>query len=282
MLPEEIFHENLSLIDRVVDRVCRRARIFDADAEDFTSLVKLRLIDNDYAVIRRWESRASLATFLAIVIQRLLIDEWRGRGRWYPSADARRLGAAGVALEALLLRDRRTLAEAVPAVMAIDRTMTAADVERLAASLPERTPRARTVPIDDDAAEVLVSPMNADDRALAADAERVSSQTGRVVRDAFAAMPLEDRMLIRFRFLKSMSIADIARIMDVPQRPLYRRLEALLAQLRALLAGAGLDGNALAGVIGGPVDAIDFGWKTADAPPSTLNEGNDPAGEHSP
>ena len=37
-------------------------------------------------------------------------------------------------------------------------------------------------------------------------------------------------MLIRFRFGSSMSIADISRILRLPQRPLYRRLEALLAR----------------------------------------------------
>jgi len=271
MHPAEIFGSNLALIDRVTERICRRARLHDADAEDFASQVKLRLMENDYAILEKWQERSSLGTFLSVVIQRLLIDEWRARGRWQPSAEARRLGRAATMLEMMLVRDRRSLAEATAAVLAIDNTLTAADVERLVAQLPDRMPPMRSVPMAANAEESLVATQSADEGARASDVTRIANRTSHVVKLAFDAMPLDDRLLLRFRFLKSMSIADIARVMNVPQRPLYRRLESLLSALRQQLADAGVDAAALADVIGAPADSIDFGWKTAAASPSTLD-----------
>jgi RNA polymerase sigma factor for flagellar operon FliA len=267
MHPREILEANLPLVDRVAGRVCARARIFGADAEDFASHVKLALIDDDYAILRKYEG-GSLATFLAVVIQRMLIDVWRARGRWKPSAEARRLGPAAEALETLLVRDGRSVAEAIPALQTIDASLTPAAVESLAARLPPRLPPPRSVAIADDAADFFAGPAASDERIRAADARRTSDHTTRIVRAALAGMPLEDRMLIRLRFLSSMTIADISRVMQMPQRPLYRRLEALIAGLRRELASAGIDAAALADVIGNPEEEIDFGWKTGHPVPS--------------
>lgn len=267
MDPRQLLDANLPLVDRVVDRVCRRARLHGADAEDFASHVKLALLENDGAILRKW-SGGSLAAFLAVVAQRLLIDLWRERGRWKPSAEAERLGPVAAMLETLLVRDGASIAESLPALLVLDPSLTIGDVERLAARLPHRTPPARTVPMAADAAQFLADARSADDRVRTAEIDVTSDRTGRIVRAALAALPLEDRTLVRLRFLSSMSIADIARVLHVEQRPLYRRLEALLAHLRGALAKEGIDGAALADVIANPETRIDFGWKTGEAVPS--------------
>lgn len=276
MHPREVLEANLSLVERVIGRVCARARMYGPDAEDFASHVKLALIDDDYAVLRKWEG-GSLATYLAVVIQRMLIDVWRARGRWQPSAEARRLGRAAVALETLIVRDGRSIGEAVPAVQGIDASLSVNAIEQLAARLPRRLPPPRSIPITDETFEELAGAGAADERVRAGDARRMSSGTNRVVREALGRMELEDRMLIRLRFLSSMTIADIARMMSIPQRPLYRRLEALLGTLRQQLAAAGIDGTQLADVIANPEEEIDFGWKTDDPPPSSSIGGGEEA-----
>jgi RNA polymerase sigma factor for flagellar operon FliA len=280
MHPREVLEANLSLVERVIGRVCARARMYGPDAEDFASHVKLALIDDDYAVLRKWEG-GSLATYLAVVIQRMLIDVWRARGRWQPSAEARRLGRAAVELETLLVRDGRSISDAVPAVQRIDASLSINAIEQLAARLPRRLPPPRSIPISDEATEELAGAGAADERVRAADVRRMSSGTNRVVREALARMALEDRMLIRLRFLSSMTIADIARMMSIPQRPLYRRLEALLGTLRQELAAAGIDGAQLADVIANPEEEIDFGWKTDDPLPSSPGSGGEAIEEDS-
>src|SRR5258708_1919550 len=117
MSPEELFQANLTLLERVIAGVCRRAGLRDADAEDFASTAKLALLENDYAILRGFEGRATLGTFLTVVVQRLLSREWiRLRGRWHPSAEAERSGAAAVLLEKLMERDGRSLDAAVSIV----------------------------------------------------------------------------------------------------------------------------------------------------------------------
>src|SRR5258708_23531834 len=98
MNPGDLFRANLSLIDRTIDRICRRSRLFGPDAEDFPSHVRLALIADDYAVLRKWEQRSSLATFLPVVVQRLLADHRvKPSGRGHPSPAAQRLGDAAAA-----------------------------------------------------------------------------------------------------------------------------------------------------------------------------------------
>ena len=66
----------------------------------------LKLIDDDYQILRGFRERSSLRTYLSTVVERLFLDyRIRQWGKWRPSAQARRAGALAVRLEALLHRD---------------------------------------------------------------------------------------------------------------------------------------------------------------------------------
>jgi len=54
------------------------------------------------------------------------------------------------------------------------------------------------------------------------------------------AMTAQDRLLLKFRFYDNLSVAEIARLIKIDQKALYRRLEALLRTLRAQFEAAGL------------------------------------------
>ena len=271
MHPEELFSTNLPLVERVIAGVCRRAGLRDADAEDFASSAKFALIENDYAILRGYEGRAPLGAFLSVVVQRLLAREWiRLRGRWHPSAEAERGGAPAVLLEKLMMRDGRSLDDAVDIVRSMHPSLDRVSVQQLAGRLPQRLPRPRLVPLSDDE-HPFVAPDTADARANTAEAQRVSRCAARVVRETLATMPLEDRMLIRFHFGGGMSIADVSRILGVPQRPLYRRIEALLRCLRQALEAEGVGSALVEDIISaGGSESFDFG----------LREGKNLSGRH--
>ena len=55
MTGAQVFASELALIERVVHWVCARRSLRGADAEDFASTVKLRLIENDYEILARFE-----------------------------------------------------------------------------------------------------------------------------------------------------------------------------------------------------------------------------------
>lgn len=253
----ELFESNLALIDRVIGIVCRRGRLFGADAEDFASSVRLKLMEDDYAILRKYGGRSSFATYLGVVVQNLLTNQrMHALGRWHPSREAERHGEAGVLLETLLHRDHRSLDEALPLVQRIDPTLTREGAAAMAARFRQRSGRPRAVALDEEVP--VVASESADDRVADAERCRLSAETSRVMREVFAALPLEDAMILRFRFGSSMSIADISRMLRLPQRPLYRRLESLIELLRGALEAAGLDSGDVVALIG-EAHEMDFG-----------------------
>ena len=119
---ERLLLKHLDEIDQLVRTWGRRRHLSPAEQEDFAGFVRLRLIEDDYAVLRKFQERSTLWTYLSSVIGRLSLDycaeQW---GRWRPSA-ADRLGPEAVALERLVTRDGHTLDEAIAIVRAGVRT----------------------------------------------------------------------------------------------------------------------------------------------------------------
>jgi RNA polymerase sigma factor (sigma-70 family) len=282
---QELLRSNLALVERLVRFVCQRARVVGADVDDFASTVKLALIDDDYSVLRAWEGRSSLATYLTVIIQRLLADErFRSLGRWRPSSEAKRMGDAGILLEMLIRRDERTLAEAVPMVRAVDDTLTAGDVEAMAARLPIRPSRMRLVEMNPVAVENVAGRDEADAAVAQREVQRLSERTSSVMSEAIVSLPIRDRMLLRLRFMSMMSIGDAARILQVPQRPLYRRLEQILGVLRRSLLAANVNAGSAEELIGSAFASLDFGLSDQEngaRAPVSREEGTGLRGAHS-
>jgi len=268
MDPQRLFTENLALIDRVVGGVCRGARLSREDAEDFASSARLALMEDDYAILSKYEGRASLSTFLTIVIQRLFANErTHALGRWRNSAEALRIGPAAALLETIVVRDGRTLDEALPMVRAAHPDVTRAAANEILGRLPERAARLRKV----DADLELVAPpaaTSADEDVLAAETRRLAEKTAGVIRTALASLSLEDRSIVRFRFAGAMTVSDISRMLRLPQRPLYRRLDAILSRLRRSLEDAGIDAASLEEVIGRAWLEMDFGLGAGKSGPT--------------
>lgn len=275
MKPRELFEANLAAIERAIARVCRDANVAGADAEDFASTVKLALLDDDCAILRRFEGRSSFATFITIVIRRLLVDQQRASGRWFASAEAQRRGDAAIALERLLRRDRRPLAEAIAIVRALHPSVRTEELEQIAAALPERTPRPRLVAIADEHEQRLAGSATAHERVDAIDRQRHAEAASRAVREAMQSMSAEDRVLLRLHFGRGATVADVARALGVAQRPLYRRLEALLGALRRALERAGVDRVSASRLIGADDELLHFDLdegKNATMHPSMTND----------
>lgn len=274
MDPKKVLEANLSLADKVIAGVCRRARLQGADADDFASAAKLALIENDYEILRKYEGRAALGTYLTIVIERLLADlRVHERGRWHPSAEATRLGAAAILLETLVHRDHRSLDEALPLVQSVDASLSRVDVEALLDRLPRRRVRQATVEAEPEALERVVARELTDAPLLAAEAREVSERAGRAIRDALQQFDAEERALFRLRFVSTLSIADIARMTRLPQRPLYRRFEELFARLRRALRQAGITNGHAGDVLEAAKNVdLDLGLEKDQNGPSKLDE----------
>jgi RNA polymerase sigma factor (sigma-70 family) len=259
-----LFEDNLEAIERAIARVCREARLERADAEDFASSARLALLADDCAILRKFEGRSSLPTYLTVVLRRLFVDERRASGRWYASAEAERRGPAAVRLEQLILRDRRAFAEAVQIVTREHPDVTARELEDIAAALPERAPRPVAVPVMEGDDERFAGSGTAADLVEALDVARRSERANHAVRMAMTTMTAEDRAILRLRYSGNASIANIARALGLEQRPLYRRIEALLGALRRALEGAGVDAASADELIGTADPRLDFDLERKD------------------
>jgi RNA polymerase sigma factor (sigma-70 family) len=239
----------LPVVDEVVRFVCRRARC-DADEQDeFAASVRLKLVEGDGEVLRRFEGRSELRTYLGVVVQRLFIDFRRQRwGMWRPSAEARRTGHAAIVLDQLLNRDGLGLDEALAAARMDARvTESAEELRGIAERLPRR-PRRRTVS-EEVLFEVPVAP-NAEVAILEEERGRRAVEVRHALEELVATLEPQDAAILRLRFEGGLTVARIAVLLGIEQKPLYRRIERLLGRLREALEDRGFAALEVSSLVG--------------------------------
>jgi RNA polymerase sigma factor (sigma-70 family) len=243
--PESLFLEHLAWINRVATMTCSQHGIWGPEAEDFAAAIRLKLMEDDYAIIRKHRGEATLKTYLATVVQRQFHDYLREkRGRWRPSAAARRLGPPAPDLEALVYRDGLRLDQAGEKLRTGGRTtLSDRELAELLKGLPAREPmRPREVP-PEKALEDQEAAEQADDRITHAEAETRAEQRSDAVGRAMARLAPEDRMIVRMHLMEGRSLAEVSRALNLEQKPLYRRIKKLRDLVRKLLQEEGIGGD---------------------------------------
>lgn len=234
---EAAFLQNLPIIDRATAIVARRYGFTPDDTADLTSWVRLRLVENDYAALRKFRGESSIATYLSVVVA-MLIRDYRAAhwGRWRPSASARRIGDLAVRLETLVFRNGHPLQQAAEILRTAGlTTKTDRELAAMLATFPHRGP-IRPVEVAAEAVESMPSSSAADAPLEHERLDAQREQSRRHLEAALADLSPEDRLVVRLRYWDALSVADIARGLGLDQKALYRRLERLLAQLRRVLA----------------------------------------------
>ena len=256
--PDSILVSELATIERIVEFVAARHRLRPADAGDFASHVTMKLVENDYAILRKFEGRSSLRTYLNVVIQRLFLDysvaKW---GKWRPSAPAKRAGELGIMLERLLVRDGYSIDEAYEALltnhrMDVDRR----EVERIAGLLPARAKRQfeSDAALIDRAAGLPGTDALAEHNDRTALAERLSAALKRLI----AAADPQDRLILVLHYVDGCSVAEIASTLSLDQKRLYRRLDQLLHDLREGLESEGIAADEALAIFDDPAVTVDW------------------------
>lgn len=246
---EALLRDNLGIVDRIVASVCRRNGLTGDDADDFASWTRFRLVENDYAILRKFRGESSLATYLTVVIP-MLYREYRVRewGRWRPSAAARGLGPLAERLEMLIYRDGCTFSEAAERIRSAGEEVSDRELADLLSRLPPKHP-SRPVSVGSDALDSAPAPSRADERVVGDEADRARRHAVEALFRALERLPDEDRLIVRMRMWEGMSLADIARALNLPQKPLYRRLERILKRLRADLEAQGVTRDFFRGLL---------------------------------
>lgn len=258
----ELFLDHLALLERILACVGRRLGARD-EAEDFASWAKLRLIENDYAILAKFEGRASFGTFLHTVVVNLARDYRISRwGKWRPSAAAKRLGTLAVELETALVRDGLALEEAVSTIIGRHSETDRDELETLAAQLPERMPRRFE---GEETIEHLPAPNDRPDHGLVAESNRaVLARAEAALAQSIGKLDAEDRYILALRFREGFTVARIAPLLGIRQRLLYSRLEKLLHGLRHELESCGVTAAEVAEVLGWEESVLHVDFRLPD------------------
>jgi len=271
MSPEAIYLQNLPLIERIARSAARKRFLNADDTEEFTQFVRFRLLLDNYAVIRAFKGASKFSTYLVKVITNLC-HEWCNKqrgGKWRSSVEAKRLGADAMELERLIVRDHLTFDEAASIMITrAGSQLTRKALYRLYCRLPERT--LPWVPGPD------VAPNESDDRIKEQEREQNSRWVFRVLDELIATLLPEDQLILKFRFLHSRTVPEIARLLPHinPPKQLYKRLDNLFKILRQGLEKAGISKADIADLV--PEMESDVEPEPGNPPPGPSH---DPEGE---
>lgn len=249
----DLYATHAETIESALAHTCRAHRLAEDAADEFASWARLRLLDNDRAILRKFQGRSSLRTFLITVVQRLYLD-WRNAewGKWRPSAEARRVGTVAIELERLVLRDQHTFEEAVQTLVA--REIAAATAcEQAWVQLPRRPRRKR---VDEEDMAALPGTSTASDAVDQQEAHATATKAVEALSRAIKTLSPPDQVLVQMHFWGGQTVARIALITGENQKGLYRRLDKAKAELRRRLEAEGLRADMLAD-LDGHVEAPD-------------------------
>jgi RNA polymerase sigma factor for flagellar operon FliA len=246
---QRLLLDHLDLVEQIVRTTGRRRHLSSTEREDFASFVRLRLVEDDYAILRKFQNRSTLWTYLAAVIERMSLDfcaeKW---GRWRPSAMAERLGPVAVTLERLVTRDAHTVEEAMEILRTNhDVGKTYAELRRIWEKLPVRV---RTTEVGEEAAAAISSGDNSEIQVEDSDRQKSIERLQRALTTAFEKIAAQDRVLIALRFDQDLSMVEIAKLTGSSVPTLHRRLDKSVKQLRLALTAEGFDPREVAGLIG--------------------------------
>jgi RNA polymerase sigma factor (sigma-70 family) len=268
MTHEQWFLEQLPVIERVIGWVCARRGLRGADAEDFASIVKTRLIENEYEVLGKWQGRSSIKTYLTTVINRIYLDFQVQRfGKWRPSAEARRLGPVALRLEQLMFRDGLSFDEACEVLLSDPRIgLNRDDLYAIRVQLPPRM--SRRVDLHEHEPVRQESAAEAVDRK---ERQALANRTFAAIRCSLLRLPAPDRLFVRLHFILGRTVADAARAMDADQKALYRKKEDIGKRLKADLKAEGI------GVEEAHVLLAELDWEAALSPDEDEPDKDEPA-----
>jgi RNA polymerase sigma factor for flagellar operon FliA len=246
-----LYSEYADTIEAVFGYIRRSQRLTADAGDEFSSWARLKLLENDCAILRKFQGLSSLRTFLVTVINRLFLDwritEW---GRWRPTADARRLGALAIELERLIVRDHLDFQQAANLLVSKGVADSHEECDRVWGELPQRPGRRRAA---EDALDNVPAPSASRDQVAVDEEQANASRTGSALAGALPQLSPEEQLIIRLRYQDGFTVARIAQLLGQEQKPLYRRIEQILGRLRVQMTSAGVTADEVRALLGNPV-----------------------------
>lgn len=259
LTPEQLYLGHLKLIDEIAKHAAHRRHFSREETEDFVSTVRFKLLEDEYKIVRQFRGTSTFKTYLTIVINRQMLDyqnhHW---GKWRPSAEAKRLGFAAVRLDVLLHREGLTLDEACQ-ILRTNEGIELSDKElaELAARLPPHNPP-RRMQGEEDLEDRPTDGESPDERVLCLETAKRKRWILEILRQVLALLSAEDRLIVRMS--SELPVVQIAKALNLEQKPLYRRIEKIRRILRNELEKHGISAKEVAEILSLPERAFDV-WR---------------------
>jgi hypothetical protein len=113
--------------------------------------------------------------------------------------------------------------------------------------IPDRAPRRF---VGEENAKQVAAPDDVEGHVVRRLLEPAVRKAERSVRAAVADLPPQDRLILKMRFEQAFTVTDIAAALHLPQKPLYRRIDAILETLRKRLEGEGMNASEVSNFLG--------------------------------
>ncbi len=228
------------MIERIIARFGHGSGLSQDQLADFRGTVHVKLMKDDYAVLRRFKGRSSLKTYLYSVIHRQFQDFLKQIwGGWQPSAKAAKIGQTAIALETLIVRDGHLFHEAAQ-ILRLNQgvPISEKELERIYASLPRRTLRQM---LDEGHLEQQEDPGNQPEaHLLSKERERGRERLHKMLQHVLDYLSVEDRFLVKMHFWDNATVARMAKTLGYNQKWLYRHLKKILKKLGQSLLEKGV------------------------------------------
>ncbi len=253
---ERTFLDHLPLVERLASQAARRSGFPPEDVEDCVASLRLKLIDDDYAILRRHRGTSKMSTYLQIVVQHAFQD-WRNQkwGRYRPSATAKRLGPLAIQLEQYLIREQLDLEMAIQHVLQRSKEVsgealpTARALHQLAAQLPSRL---RRTEVGEDALEHQPSPDTASADRRIRDTERraTAEVVYGILKRAMRELEPKQQLILQMFYADGCKGSAIARALGMEQRGLYTHKDRGIRHLRRAFDAEGLTWDSVRDILG--------------------------------
>jgi RNA polymerase sigma factor for flagellar operon FliA len=261
--PEKIFFANLDFIGRLAVAVARRSKAGPEEAKEFASELNLKLLQDDYAVLRKFEGTSTLKTYLTSVAANAFRDFCDKRwGKWRPSAEAIRLGPVALRLEELLDKEGWGFDQACEILRTNHRVEESRqELVEIWKRLPPKTPR--RMEGEGNLEDMPAPPNRPEDNVLNSELRGIRKKVGIALKKVLNNLPAEDWLIVKMGILDGIKVVDIGRSLGLENKPLYRRLDKILARLRGDLAREEVRWEQVSDLL----HRNDVGWGFSGRPP---------------
>jgi RNA polymerase sigma factor (sigma-70 family) len=234
----------LPLVLAAVRQTARRYLLSREDEDELRSYVFMKLLEDGCRRLKKFRGESSLHTYLVVIVKRLFLDlRIQQRGKWRPSAAARRGGDLVERVEELVSRDGYSPAQAYEYLTTnLSLQITAAAFDEIVASLPVRVHPS----FDNDLGDAVP-----DERYRADAFVRTAEEQKQVARvdevwDAFVTgLAGEDRLIWALHYDDELKSSRIAQVLGCPVEHVYSRVDRIKELARRHLVAAGITPDVL-------------------------------------